>query len=356
MGIYEHGAKVRRMLAYIRSEKTAQVNSVTRILVIRFSSIGDIVLTTPVVRRLKQQLEGEVEIHFLTKKKFAGLLEANPYIHTVHTMEKTVQEPLGELSRLEFAYIIDLHNNIRSSVVKRRLKSLAFTFRKLNVQKWLWVNLGINMMPQVHVVDRYLDTIKAFSTTDDGKGLDYFIPEGQGFPKEKIPFAENRFVALVIGGAHLGKRMGAEQWAEVVRGISAPVVLLGGPEDVEDANRIAATAGREVWNAVGKLTLHESASVVREAEVVVTGDTGLMHIASAWGKKIVSLWGCTVPGFGMSPYRPHPASVILEPMNRAKRPCSKLGNKCKYGMDNRCINHIGEGAVVSAVHQLLETT
>jgi ADP-heptose:LPS heptosyltransferase len=312
------------------------------------------VLTTPVVRRLKQQLEGEVEIHFLTKKKFAGLLEANPYIHQVHTMEKTVQEPLAELSKLEFAYIIDLHNNIRSSVVKRRLKSLAFTFHKLNVRKWLWVNLGINTMPSVHIVDRYLETIKAFGTEDDGKGLDYFFPADAALPDHKYPedFKGKKIVALVIGGAHLGKRMSASHWANAIRSIPYPVVLLGGKEDAADAEIIVDSCGKAVWNAVGQLSLHESASVVSKAEVVVTGDTGLMHIASAFQRKIVSLWGCTVPGFGMSPYRPHKSSIILEPVGRKKRPCSKLGNRCKYGMDHKCIDQIAHTEIASAVADL----
>jgi ADP-heptose:LPS heptosyltransferase len=354
MGINEHDAKVSRLHAYIRCEIFSFVITPTRILVIRFSSIGDIVLTTPVLRRLKQQMDGEVEIHFLTKKKFAGLLEANPYIHKVHTMEKTVQEPLTELANMELAYIIDLHNNIRSSVVKRRLKSLAFTFNKLNVRKWLWVNLGINTMPPVHVVDRYLQTIKAFGTEDDGHGLDYFIPSGAELSNDQFPldFNGKKFVALVIGGAHMGKRMSAAHWADAIRDIPYPVVLLGGKEDTTDAETIVASCGKEIWNAVGQLSLHESASVVSKAEVVVTGDTGLMHIASAFQRKIVSLWGCTVPGFGMSPYRPHPSSIILEPVGRKKRPCSKLGNRCKYGMDHRCINQIAQSQIASAVSDL----
>ncbi len=326
----------------------------TRILVIRFSSIGDIVLTTPVLRRLKLQLEGDTEIHFLTKKKFTTLLEANPYVTKIHTIEKTVQEVLPELENLNFDYIIDLHNNIRTSVIKRRLKTLSFTFNKLNFQKWLWVNLGINRMPNVHVVDRYLDTIKAFGTADDGKGLDYFIPEGAVLNQESLPANfNNGYVAIAIGGMHVGKKMSKEKLTAICKQINMPIVLLGGKEDEQDGAYIKDQAGAHVYNAAGKFTLHQSADCLRKAQLVITGDTGLMHIASAFGKKIISLWGCTVPGLGMSAYRPHAASIILEPIGRKKRPCSKLGNRCKYGIENRCIEQISNETIINAIQQLL---
>ncbi|MFN0033029.1 MAG: glycosyltransferase family 9 protein [Flavobacteriales bacterium] len=324
----------------------------TRILVIRFSSIGDIVLTTPVVRRLKQQLDGEIEVHYLTKKKFATLLEANPCITQIHTIEKSVQEVMPQLEALELNYIIDLHNNIRSRIVKRKLKSLSFTFHKLNFKKWLWVNFGWNAMPNVHVVDRYLETIKAFSTTDDGRGLDYYIPDGAALKEDALPATHrNGYVAWAIGGMHIGKKMSKEKIAAVCKLVSKPIVLLGGKEDEEDGNYIAQQAGEHVTSAAGKLTWHESASLLRDAALVVTGDTGMMHIASAFGKKIISLWGCTVPGLGMSPYRPHADSVILEPAGRKRRPCSKLGNRCKYGEEKRCIEQIADVQLYEAIEQ-----
>lgn len=310
-------------------------------------------LTTPVLRRLAQQLEGETEIHFLTKKKFASILEANPNVHRIHTIDQSVQEVMPELEALDFDYVIDLHNNIRSRIVKRKLKRLNFTFNKLNITKWLWVNLGINRMPNVHVVDRYLETIAAFGTTDDGKGLDYFIPEQIAPSFISLP---EKYVAFAIGGAHIGKRMDAGKMALLCQSIPYPVVLLGGKED-EAAAREIETASTHVVSYAGKLSLHESAWVVKQSELVLCGDTGLMHIASAFQKKIVSLWGCTVPGLGMYPYRPHAASVMIEPHNRSKRPCSKLGNTCKYGKENRCIQAIENNEVLEAIEKLwaLET-
>lgn len=339
---------------FVPNQKTHRLSNITRILVIRFSSIGDIVLTTPVIRALKQQLEGEVEIHFLTKKKFASLLEANPYIHKIHTMDKTVQEVLPTLEAADFDYIIDLHKNIRTTIVKRRLKVLDFTFKKLNFQKWLWVNFAINRMPDKHIVERYMDTLKAFGVKDDGQGLDYFIPENAGLNWKDLPtIFQGKYIAFATGAMHTGKRISKEHIVEICKNSSLPIVLLGGKEDEETGRFIAEQCGDKVHDATGKFTLHQSADCLWKAEVVISGDTGLMHIASAFKRKIISLWGCTVPGFGMYPYRPHEASAILEPKGRKRRPCSKLGNKCKYGNDHRCIEQIEISEINSTLERLI---
>lgn len=330
----------------------AVMSTVTRVLVIRFSSIGDIVLTTPVIRALKTQLEGEVEIHYYTKKKFAALLEANPHIAKVHVMEKTVQDALPELEKIQFDYIIDLHRNIRSSVVKRRLKSLAFTFRKLNFQKWLWVNLGINRMPDMHIVDRYMETLRGFGVQDDGQGLDYFIPTNTPQPSLPSSFSGG-YIAVSIGAMHKGKTPGAATLKGICGLKKYPIVLLGaGDDDLLRAKKLTEEFGDHVFNGVNQFTLHQSAIILRDARLVITGDSGLMHIASAFRKKIISLWGCTVPGFGMYPYRPHPDSVMIEPHDRKKRPCSKLGNKCKYGSDHLCIDQLQIAEITTAIEKL----
>lgn len=322
------------------------MSSKARVLVIRFSSIGDIVLTTPVIRVLHEQLEGGAEVHVLIKKKFSTVLEHNPYIHQLHVMDKSIQEVMPALKELDFDYIIDLHNNIRSRIVKRGLKRLSFTFNKLNFEKWLLVNVGLNRMPEKHIVDRYMETLSAFQVKNDHKGLDYFLPENIGLPAS---FPKANYVAWAIGAAHEGKQMSKEKVAETIAQLSMPVVLLGGKEDVENGNWIASKVGEKVHDFTGQLSLHESALACKNASVVVCGDTGMMHIASAFKKPIVSLWGCTTPNLGMYPYLPHPSSVILEPLGRKRRPCSKLGNRCKYGMEHKCIDQIEESAIVSTI-------
>ena len=128
-------------------------------------------------------------------------------------------------------------------------------------------------------------------------------------------------------------------------------MLIGGPQDLELADKLMSNR-TNVYNGCGKFSVIESASLIKQAQVVIAGDTGMMHIASAFGKCIVSVWGCTVPELGMGPYRPHPSSVIIEPKKLSKRPCSKLGNRCKYGEKDRCITHNSAASIVSAARKL----
>src|ERR1051326_1645307 len=149
-----------------------------KLLVIRFSSIGDIVLTTPVLRCLKQQLPGAV-VHYLTKENFSGIVRNNPYVDKVHSIKKNVAEAIDELRAEKFDHVIDLHNNLRTAQVKMKLHTPSRSFNKLNMQKWLIVNLKWNCLPAVHIVDRYLETVKPLGVKNDGKGLDHFIAAAQ---------------------------------------------------------------------------------------------------------------------------------------------------------------------------------
>ncbi|MDZ4821925.1 MAG: glycosyltransferase family 9 protein [Flavobacteriales bacterium] len=324
-----------------------------RILIIRFSSIGDIVLTTPLVRCLKKQMEMGVEIHFLTKKKYATLLTANPYITKIHTIEKSVQEVLPELEKCGFDYVVDLHKNIRSYIVKKRLKVLSFSFRKVNFAKWMLVKFGKRRNSIPHVVERYLETVFIFGVKDDEKPPDYFIPPNEGLNKKEIPDVMNqKFVVWCIGGMHQGKRMSKEKVAAIISMCKHPVVIIGGVEDEMEGDFIAEHCGSRVFNAAGKFSLHQSADCISRAEVVVTGDTGMMHIASAFSKKIISVWGCTTPELGMSAWRPHPSNIIIEPKHLTKRPCSKLGDRCKYGDEQRCIGQNSNDEILQAIETL----
>lgn len=325
-----------------------------KVLVIRFSSIGDIVLTTPVVRALKEQLYGETIVHYITKKAFAPILENNPYIDKVYSIEKDVSEVSEELALEGYTNIIDLHFNLRSTQIKRLLRVTHFSVKKLNFKKMMLVTFGVNKMPNKHIVDRYMETLKPFGVNRDGKGLDYFIPEKDEVDVSTIGKVEkDKFIGFVIGGAHLGKKMSPEKITSICDKIDYPIVLLGGYEDVEAAKYIIKNTKGKVFDATGKFRINESASIIDQSKMIITGDTGLMHIAAALKKPIVSIWGCTTPDFGMNPYLPVEGSVILEPKGREKRPCSKLGNHCKYGMDDRCVEHVGEGRVVEVVEKII---
>ncbi len=321
----------------------------TKVLIIRFSSIGDIVLTTPVVRNLKEQMYEGVEIHYLTKNKFRSILDSNPHITKVYGIDKSTNEVIEDLKAEHYHYIVDLHRNLRSSRVKRALKELSFSFEKLNWEKWLLVNFGIDRLPREHIVDRYMATITRFSIENDNKGLDFFIPESEELDKSEIPESHwSGFVAIGIGAAHWRKKPREGQYIDLCKKLNRPIALLGGPAEKELGERIAAAGGAHVWNTAGKFSLNGSADLVRRCELIITPDTGIMHIAAAFKKPIISIWGATVPEFGMYPYQNEALNVYIQSEHLPKRPCSKLGTKCKY-KECRCIDELPMRKIVAAV-------
>jgi ADP-heptose:LPS heptosyltransferase len=298
-----------------------------KFLVIRFSSIGDIVLTTPVIRCLKKQVPNAA-IHYLTKKTFRPVLQFNPYIDQLHFLEDDMDSLVGKLQQEKFDVIIDLHKNMRTLRVKQALKKKSFSFEKLNIQKWLMTNFKWNFLPNIHIVDRYLETVSSFGVVNDGAGLDYFIPADEVFAITQLPELFHKgYVGIVTGAAHATKRIPLDKLKEICTGLEFPVVLLGGKEDRETGEALAALDPQRIFNACGILTINQSASLVEQARVILTPDTGLMHIAAAFKKPIVAVWGNTIPQFGMYPYSGHFSSpyINIEVTDLSCRPCSKIG-------------------------------
>lgn len=317
-----------------------------KVLIIRFSSIGDIVLTSPVIRCLKLQLK-DVEVHFLTKKTFLPALNQNPYLDKIYTIENSIDSILPDLKKEKYDYVIDLHNNIRTRLVKLKLGQTSFSFNKLNVEKWLFVNLKINKMPSVHIVDRYMETVKKLDIINDNKGLDYFISKEDEIAISSLPQTHHSgYIGFVIGGQHATKRLPLEKIISICQKINHPTILLGGKEDAENAEKIAEVVGREkIFNACGKYSLNQSASLVKQAKKIITHDTGLMHIAAAFKKDILSIWGNTVPAFGMYPYLPGANSKIVEVNGLSCRPCSKIGYEKCPKKHFHCMRQIDEAAI-----------
>lgn len=311
-----------------------------KFLVIRFSSIGDIVLTSPVVRGLKQQVENS-EVHFVTKKIHAELVSFNPYIDKVYFLDENISDLITDLEKEKYNYIIDLHQNFRSNRIKRSLKCPAYSYDKLNWQKWLMVQFKINKLPSQHIVERYLETVSTFDIKNDQAGLDYYFPEEEAFSQKELPAPfQNGYVAFVIAGTYFTKKLPAEKVSQICQRIPYPVILLGGKEETETGEKVLSQSKGNVLNYAGKISLNQSASLVRDAKVVLTNDTGLMHIAAAYHKKILSFWGNTIPAFGMTPFLADKVSEILEVDNLKCRPCSKLGHHKCPKKHFRCMQEI----------------
>ncbi len=322
-----------------------------KILLIRFSSIGDIVLTTPVIRCIKRQMDDDVELHMLTRDKFESLSYNNPYIDKTHEYGNSLREVIKELKKEEFDYVVDLQKNSLSRRVCWALGCEHHSFHKLDFKKMLLTTFKINKLPDVHIVDRYFEAVEPLDVKNDGRGLEFYISESNMMQEPDLPEEfRNGFYAVVVGGSYNTKVIPTEKLVEIIEKLDEPVILLGGPGDMQRAKQVADAVGENVWNPVGMLNLEQSAAIIKMSKAVLTSDTGMMHIAAALNKPMVSVWGNTVPEFGM--YQLYPKGSInklniVEIKDLKCRPCSKLGyKKCPKG-HFKCMKMIDTDKVVS---------
>jgi heptosyltransferase-2 len=314
-----------------------------------------------VIRCLKKQVP-DAEVHLLVKESFYSVVEHNPYIDKVHVMAHSFELMIHELKLEEYDHVIDLHNNVRTLRVKKALNKPSSSFYKLNIQKYIYVNLKWNVMPDVHIVDRYLKTVEQFDVKNDGAGLDYFISEKDETKRNDIPVSHHAgYIGIVIGGAHNTKKYPIHKLKELCSKLDHPVILLGGKEDKKDGDEVASVDPIKVYNACGKFSINESADLIRKSKMVVSNDTGLMHIAAAFKKPVISLWGNTVPSFGMYPYygenflstQKKLPYDILQVNKLSCRPCSKIGyDKCPK-KHFKCMENIEVGEMLSAINARL---
>jgi len=323
-----------------------------KILVVRFSSIGDIVLTSPVVRAIKEQVKG-IEIHYLTKTAFKSIVEPNPRIDKVYTINSSVNEVIPELQKEQYDWVIDLHNNIRTKALKSKLRKPSKTFRKLNFKKWLLVNFKLNKLPALHVVDRYFETVQHLGVKNDAKKGEFYIEEVNRVDvRKEFGFSPKKYIAVAIGAQFATKRLPAEKLIKILGKIGHPVVLIGGGSDKEVAQQVCDELKRDdVFDACGKYNIQQSASIVEQSLKLLTNDTGMMHIASCISVPIISVWGNTVPDLGMSPYMPSEKTgfSIHQVEGLSCRPCSKIGyQKCPKG-HFKCMLDQNEDAIIKDV-------
>jgi len=329
------------------------VLAMKKILCIRFSSIGDIVLTSPVIRCLKKQTGAK--IHFLTKSKFISLLTSNPYIDQVHTLEANFQAQIKSLDHENFDLIVDLHKNYRSNKFRISLGVKTIGFDKINLEKWLKVNLKIDRLPEKHLVDRYFEALEELKIFYDGKGLDFYIPAeyiaktNQNYPQI------SKTIVIAIGGSAYTKKMPANKIRYLCGELSLPVILIGGLEDEQLGRRIAEGLPY-VENLCGRLNLLQSAAIIRDCRLLISHDTGMMHIGAAFKKRLLCVWGNTIPSFGMYPFYPQEQKWKyhnIEVEGLKCRPCSKLGyDKCPQS-HFRCMEDQDIEAIITTVEKLL---
>ncbi|MDO3626163.1 glycosyltransferase family 9 protein [Mucilaginibacter sp. BT774] len=316
-----------------------------KILVVRFSSMGDIIYTTPVVRCLKTQLP-DAEVHFLTKPAFKYIYDNNPHLDKLLLLKPTLAETIEEIKAEKYDYLIDLHSNLRTSLIKLRTGIKSSSYKKQRIRKWLSLKFNLKLVPSVHLVERYMKAVKFLGVKNDGKPIDYYIKTEHDLTKLLPVSHQSDFVAFIIGATHFTKRMPNEKIISICHKINSPIVLLGGSDVKENGDEIANAIGSNIYNACGITSLDESVYLVSKAKRVLGFDTGLTHIAEAFDRPIASIWGGTVPELlGVQPYMVKDAEVIG--INLPCRPCSKFGlEKCPLG-HFKCMNNIPEEVVIN---------
>ena len=338
-----------------------QMELTTKVLLIRFSSMGDVILTSPVIRALHAMLEGKVDVHYLTKSAFSDAVSGLGGVEKVWTIDHTTAEVEEGLKKERFHYVVDLHNNARSAFVKRALRAgegrtFDLTFDKRSFDKILLVRTGWDRLKGQHVVERYLQTLtpfgsplKALEGEGDGMGLTVPLVRSARMPLSSIVFA--------LGAAHAGKAIPEEHWAAILSGLDGEgqvIQLIGGPSEYDMAGRLVDGAGDHVVNSCG-LSWRETFQVLSNAALLIVGDTGAMHAGAAMQTPMVVVWGCTSPSLGMGPWKPHSSTIELEPINPERgRPCSRLGNRCRHSTP--CMHRVSPQRILDAARVVLSQT
>jgi len=297
-------------------------------------------------------------VHFLTKKSYFSIISHNPYIDKIHLYGSDREKMMNKLKEENYDLIIDLHHNLRTFFIKWQLGKKSYSFNKLNIEKWLLVNFKIDRLPEVHIVDRYMDTVKPLGVTNDGEGLDHFIQEPDEVKLSSLPEGfQDGYIAWVIGAKGNTKQFPNEKIINVISSTQMPVILLGGKEDKGNGKSIMKEVEKRrsnVYNAVGQYHFNQSASLIKQARLVITNDTGLMHVAAAFKKKIISIWGNTIPRFGMYPYYGnfYAQNRVFEAADLPCRPCSKIGKSECPKRHFKCMKEISEVALIHESNEM----
>jgi ADP-heptose:LPS heptosyltransferase len=323
------------------------------ILIIRFSSIGDIVLTTAFIRQVRAAFP-EARIDYLIKKPFSQLIRYNPHINTIYTFDSSskfsgLKSLREELKKNDYRFIFDLQNNFLSNyILKAFPKAEIGQIDKLKVNRALLVYFKINRYREIFPVPlRYLKTAQFAGVKDDRLGLELFLGG-----EIKPPVINGKYIALAPGAAHYTKRWPIERFKELIETITNhfnySIVLLGGKEDVETPSSLESLP--HLINYCGKLTLLESAAVIKNAQLLISNDSSLMHIAAAVKTPIAAIFGSTSAELGFFPFRAK--SVVIEKKLWC-RPCTHIGRKsCPLG-HFKCMKEIMADDVFRAVENLI---
>jgi ADP-heptose:LPS heptosyltransferase len=300
-----------------------------KILVIRFSAIGDVLLTFPILQGLKNKYP-EAEIHVVTKKEQAQLFDLLPFHVHQWVFSGDLIATARSIRRHKFDRVIDLHNNLRTLLLQvLSAKSHWKRVRKYNVLKWRITTFKKKNLIVPHIVTRYAKAAEV---------EEYLTPLALQLPKENVPDLPENYIAWVVGAKFKTKQFPFEKIRETLAACDLPVVILGGKEEMHLGEALEREFA-QVINKAGKTTIQEAAGILAWAKAVVTNDTGLMHLASFFNKPMLAIWGNTMPAFGMYAYQMEKV-IHAQVSDLSCRPCSKIGYKeCPKGHFRCMLQH-----------------
>jgi len=324
-----------------------------KILIIRFSSIGDIVLTTPVLRLLKKNKNNT--LHYLTKEAFAPLLQDNPHLEKIFLYKSGDREIISHLRAENYDLIIDLHHTLRSFYVRMMLRKPTISTHKGNIRKLITIYTGLQVLNTTHQVEKHIAALNSLHISDDGQGLEIFINTSNIINPASLGI-NGPYLAFSLGATHATKKLPPDTVKAIIEQLKMPVLLLGGGEDRRWAEEIIATFPyRAIYSACGLYNLQQSASAIAQAAGVFAFDTGMMHIAAALDKPLVTVWGATVPALGFYPLYKKNAqnrAIYFEVKDLTCRPCSRAGTgTCPKG-HFRCMREQDSHRIAMALQSL----
>jgi heptosyltransferase-2 len=335
-----------------------------KILIIRLSAIGDILLTTPVIRVLKNSFPG-IKIDFLVKEKFAPLIETNRHLNEIVKLVPTnnkfdIGHLIQEIRSKEYDGLVDLQSNFRSYLlyIFSNIDSKV-RFKHHRLERFFLVHFGWNLYNEIKPVPfRYLNAISSWGMEDDGLGLELNIDK-EADRSISIRFRDNKLdeqkslIVLAPGASRSTKRWPAYRFGEIGKYFSqknAQIALVGGKFDIDVCKEVVKNMDDNVWDFSGQLSLQETAAVVKRADLLITNDTGVMHIGAATGRRIVAIFGPTTNHLGFMPFRT--SSVVVEKELNC-RPCSFHGtDRCPKG-HFRCMQEIISNDVIRAAEDII---
>lgn len=330
-----------------------------RILLVRFSSIGDILLTTPLIRALRAR-HPAARIDALTKGAFVPLLADNPHLDAVLSPREgeSLRALAARLRPADYTHRLDLHGSLRSSLLRVLLPGRWSGYSKRKLARALLVRTKRDRYPPgtPPVPERYFEAAAGLDVRPDGLPPEFAlsaraVEEAGAFLAEAGVPAGRAVIALAPGAAHATKRWPLEYWMTVARTLGADgnrVVVVGGPEDAAAAAAVARVSPA-VMLAAGKFGLQGTGALLKRSKVLVSGDTGVMHMATGVGTPVVALFGPTVEAFGFFPYRAR-AEVLQRDL--PCRPCSRMGGPaCPLGHHD-CLRGIAPERTLSAITAL----